>query len=84
MNYKVTILNKETSKEVCQTFSKYESAQYFEAGIHFALELVKQGSSYKITLSDDRYREEGCTCPVKKNDGSPFDGVSYYCPLHGR
>ena len=25
-----------------------------------------------------------CTCPPKKNDGSPFDGISYYCPLHGR
>lgn len=25
-----------------------------------------------------------CSCPPKKNDGSPFDGISYYCPLHGR
>jgi len=28
--------------------------------------------------------EEGCSCPPKKNYGSPFDGVSYYCPKHGR
>lgn len=28
--------------------------------------------------------EKRCICPPKKNDGSAFDGVSYYCPLHGR
>jgi hypothetical protein len=29
-------------------------------------------------------KEEGCSCPPKYNDGRPFDGVSYGCPLHGR
>lgn len=29
-------------------------------------------------------KEQGCTCPLKHNDGRPFDGVSYHCPKHGR
>lgn len=29
-------------------------------------------------------KEEGCECPFPKGDGSPFDGISYYCPKHGR
>lgn len=33
---------------------------------------------------DEMSKEEGCSCPFPKNDGSPFDGVSYHCPKHGR
>lgn len=31
----------------------------------------------------DEARAKGCCCPPLKGTGH-FDGVSYYCPLHGR
>jgi hypothetical protein len=36
------------------------------------------------TKDDGPEESQACTCPPKKNDGSPFDGVGYSCPLHGR
>jgi hypothetical protein len=35
-------------------------------------------------LEPRRAAQSECTCPPKKYDGQPFDGVGYYCPLHGR
>jgi hypothetical protein len=42
------------------------------------------GREIKIQLNETSKEEPKCDCPEKKNDGSPFDGVSYYCPIHGR
>lgn len=85
MNYKVAIINKYTLKEEAhQFFEKYPSAQNFGAGADFALKISEKHLSYDVKLTENKPKQDGCSCPVKKNDGSPFDGVSYYCPLHGR
>jgi hypothetical protein len=66
-------------------FENYAEAENFYDGAKMALSMAKvEDGLVMVTLAEIVPKPEGCSCPIKKNDGSPFDGVSYYCPLHGR
>ena len=33
---------------------------------------------------ENKFKPETCTCPDFYKKDSPFSGVNYYCPIHGR
>ncbi len=82
MKYKVSIATPNGSR-IDECFEDYKEASGFESGAKWALTFANN-TEIRVTLSETIPKPEGCSCPIKKNDGSPFDGVSYYCPLHGR
>jgi len=60
-------------------------------GVHITIDRIGFTKiSYKLenhtnpVTDDGIQKDDVCICPPKKNDGSPFDGVSYYCEKHGR
>ena len=78
-NQKAILINIEPIKT-----DKYQITYEDAEGKGFVRELTPEEIN-RLDLFRPKVDEVSkCICPDKKNDGSPFDGVSYHCPLHGR
>lgn len=65
-----------TESQFDQIFTPWLEKQVPDRSIYFG--------DLKRKLFGEENKTPSCCCPTMKNDVSPFDGVSYYCPIHGR